>query len=111
MQSLVEIARQEYESVEFFFQQVCQITADCARGEDEKVGAQGLEFWTSIAEEEISRTRKGTGIVKNYIKQCCEQLLGLLIECIQRVNIEDEDEEDDELGVALSAGCCLAAVS
>jgi len=35
----------------------------------------------------------------------------LLIECIQRVNIEDEDEEDDELGVALSAGCCLAAVS
>lgn len=25
--------------------------------------------------------------------------------------IEDEDEEDDELGVALSAGCCLAAVS
>jgi len=38
-------------------------------------------------------------------------LLLLLIECIQRVNIEDEDEEDDELGVALSAGCCLAAVS
>jgi hypothetical protein len=27
------------------------------------------------------------------------------------VNIEDEDEEDDELGVALSSGCCLAAVS
>jgi hypothetical protein len=39
MQSLVEIARQEYESVEYFFQQVCQITADCARGDDEKVGA------------------------------------------------------------------------
>ena len=35
----------------------------------------------------------------------------MLIESIQRVNIEDEDEEDDELGVALSAGCCLAAVS
>jgi hypothetical protein len=34
-----------------------------------------------------------------------------LIDCIQRVNIEDEDEEDDELGVALSSGCCLAAVS
>jgi hypothetical protein len=35
----------------------------------------------------------------------------LLIECIQRVNIEDEDQEDDELGVALSAGCCLAALA
>jgi hypothetical protein len=34
-----------------------------------------------------------------------------LIQSIQRVNIEDEEEEDDEFGVALSAGCCLAAVS
>lgn len=35
----------------------------------------------------------------------------MLIECIQKVTIEDEDEEDDELGVALSSGCCLAAVA
>jgi importin subunit beta-1 len=34
-----------------------------------------------------------------------------LIECIQNVSIDDEDQEDDELGVALSAGCCLAAVA
>jgi len=27
------------------------------------------------------------------------------------VNIEDEDEDDDELGIALSSGCCLAAIS
>jgi importin subunit beta-1 len=27
------------------------------------------------------------------------------------VNIEDEDEEDDELGVALSSACCLAAMA
>lgn len=27
------------------------------------------------------------------------------------MNIEDEDEEDEELGVALSSGCCLAAVA
>jgi hypothetical protein len=34
-----------------------------------------------------------------------------LIDCIQRVNIQDEDEDDDEFGVALSAGCCLGAIS
>ena len=110
MQTLVEIARQEYESIEFFFQKVCQITADAARGADEKVGAQGIEFWTSLAEEEHTRIKKN-GVVKGYINQCSTDLLKLLIESIQRVNIEDEDEEDDELGVALSAGCCLAAVS
>lgn len=110
MQTLVEIARQEYEAVEFFFDQLCAITAEAANGPDEKVGAQGIEFWTSLAEEEYSRFKKN-GLVKGYINRCCSQLIGLLINCIQRVNIEDEDEEDEELGVALSAGCCLAAVA
>ena len=27
------------------------------------------------------------------------------------MNIEADDEEDEELGVALSSGCCLAAVA
>lgn len=27
------------------------------------------------------------------------------------MNLEDEDEEDDELGVALSSGCCLSAIA
>ena len=66
MQILVEIARQEYESIEFFFAQLCNIAADGARGEDEKLGVQGIEFWTSIAEEEIARTKKGS-LVKGYI--------------------------------------------
>ena len=39
MQTLVEIARQEYESVEFYFPQICAITAEAAKGPDEKVGA------------------------------------------------------------------------
>lgn len=34
-----------------------------------------------------------------------------MIDCIQRVNIEEEDEDDDELSVALSSGCCLAAIA
>lgn len=27
------------------------------------------------------------------------------------MNIEDEEDEDDEFGVALSSGCCLGAIS
>jgi hypothetical protein len=50
--------------------------------------------WTSIAEEEHSRKKKG-GIVKGYVAQSSAQLIVLLLECIQRLNIEDEDEEDD----------------
>lgn len=110
MQTLVEIAREEYDSVEFFFDQICQITAATARGEDEKLGAQAIEFWTSLAEEEYSRMKK-FGNAKGYINKCFQMLVTLLIECIQRVAIEDENEDDDELGVATASGCCLAAVA
>ena len=110
MQTLVEIARQEYDSVEFFFEQVCSVTVNAAKGDDEKLGAQGIEFWTSLAEEELSRRKKQLPI-KDYIKKCSTMLIDLLISCIQRVTIENEDDEDDELGVALSSGCCLNAMA
>jgi hypothetical protein len=67
MQTLVEIGRQEYESIEFYFTKVCELTALAARSKNDLLGAQGLEFWTSLAEEEIKRAKKG-GFVKKYIE-------------------------------------------
>ena len=60
-----------------------------------KVGAQGIEFQTSPAEEEYAKIKRNA-VVKNYINQCSQQLMALLIECIYKVSIEDED---DELGL------------
>jgi hypothetical protein len=34
-----------------------------------------------------------------------------LIATIQRINIEEDDDADDEWGVALSSGCCLANIA
>ena len=81
MQTLVEIARQEYDSVEFYFQQCKQITSNAALGEDEKLGAQGIEFWTSLAEEECTRLKKNA-YCKNYIAAIKDDLIALLIQCI-----------------------------
>lgn len=39
MQSLVEIGRQEYEVVEYYFEKICLVTANAARNDTEKVGA------------------------------------------------------------------------
>jgi hypothetical protein len=63
-----------------------------------------------LAEEEYSRINKNAHVY-GYIKQCSTQLVGLLIQCIQKVNIEDEEDEDDEFGIALSSGCCLRAIA
>jgi len=66
MQTLNEIARQEYESIEFYFPKICDVTAKAAKNDEKDVGAQGIEFWTSLAEEEIRR-KQLNGLVKNYI--------------------------------------------
>lgn len=39
MQTLVEIVRQEYESVEFYFQKIAEVTAKAATSDEQKVGA------------------------------------------------------------------------
>jgi hypothetical protein len=57
------------------------VTAKAAREDDEKVGAQGIEFWTSLAEEELRR-RKLNSHVKGYIAQASTDLISLLIESI-----------------------------
>jgi importin subunit beta-1 len=70
MQILVDVGRQEYDSVEFYFSKICEVTSTLARNDDEKVGAQAIEFWTSLAEEEQSRNLKRMSH-KGYIPQCC----------------------------------------
>lgn len=42
------------------------MTANAAKLDEQSVGAQGIEFWTSLAEEELKRKRKN-GLVKGYI--------------------------------------------
>jgi hypothetical protein len=66
MQTLVEIGRQEYEAIQYYFAKICEVTANAAKSDDEKVGAQGIEFWTSLAEEEQRRKKVG-GHVVGYI--------------------------------------------
>ena len=110
MQIFVEIAKKEYDIVEFYLQLFLEATSYCAKSDDEKIGTQAIEFWTSLAEEEYLRVKKN-GHNKNYIAQVTSLLLSLLLECIQKLNIQDEDDDSDEMGVALSAGCCINAIS
>lgn len=59
MQCLVEVGRQEYIYVNQYFPKIADVTSKAALHDDSKVGAQGIEFWTTLAEEELARERKG----------------------------------------------------
>lgn len=109
MQCLVEVGRQEYNYVTHYFQKIAEVTSKAAMHDESKVGAQGIEFWTTIAEEELQRERKGVGSM-HYIQNCKNDLIQLLLTGIQNVTIEDDDDDMD-WGVNMSSGCCLQKIS
>mmetsp|Transcript_41566 Transcript_41566/g.54730 ORF Transcript_41566/g.54730 Transcript_41566/m.54730 type:complete len:182 (+) Transcript_41566:773-1318(+) len=110
MQCLVEIARQEYNMIQPYMERIWQVTSHMAKADQAEVGSQAIEFWTTIAEVELSRMEK-QGQVSNYIMQIKDLLLQLLLECISNVQIEDEDDAEEEWGVNLASGCCLVKIS
>lgn len=46
MQTLLEIGRQEYDSMQYYIQAIIGITAELAKNDVERVGALAIEFWT-----------------------------------------------------------------
>ena len=75
---LREIAVQEYEFVEFYFLEICQITEAATKSTSSKVGAQAFEFWSTFAEEEIERRSKNKNF-KNYIEPARESLILMIL--------------------------------
>ena len=59
-QTLSDIPLLYYESIEFYFAKICELTANAARKDEESVGSQAIEFWTTLAEEELKYKQKNT---------------------------------------------------
>ena len=54
MKTLVEFVKQEYDFIEDYFNDLTQLTFG-ATNDDEKVSAQAIELWSSLADEEFER--------------------------------------------------------
>lgn len=78
MQTLVELVHLYYDCIEFYLPQIAQATYKAANSDESQVGMQGIEFWTSLTEEEIKREKNGQP-TKNYIKNAAGDLIQLML--------------------------------
>jgi hypothetical protein len=82
MEVLVEIARHQYDYIGDYIETVKMYTHQAATLEDKpRVNAQGIEFWTTLAEVEKMRLKQGQSI-GGYIQMYLTDNLELILKCL-----------------------------
>lgn len=109
LQCLSEIGTQEYEHLDPYFIEIAKATEACSASDQDKVGAQAFEFWTSLTEHEIN-LKKNSSPCKDLVIKFKDSLVTLIFQGLVKADIEDGSEQD-EWGHALAAACCLQAVA
>lgn len=59
MQIFVDLSKQFYQYIAFYFNEIFALTQKFAQSDEQKVSAQAIEIWTTIAEEENEKLGRG----------------------------------------------------
>lgn len=106
LEALRDFGTQEYDLLELYFERVCKTTANAARSDDSKVGANAFEFWTTLAEHELSLKQENVHY-KRYVENIRDDILQLIFDGLLKIDFDEDDDDEDEWGHAHSATCCL----
>lgn len=114
---LVKIAENYYDHLPQYMEAIFAQTAGAIKtagveggpDEEERIGLQALEFWTSVCEEEAERIYEaeegGTeNPSKGYMTQVCPHLVPLLLEALTK---QEEDQTEDTWNMSQAAAVCL----
>ncbi|KAL3822557.1 hypothetical protein ACHAXA_007668 [Cyclostephanos tholiformis] len=119
---IVQIAFQYYDKLQSYMQALFQLTFATIRSDEEKVALQALEFWSTLAEEEMElndlaaelaeagQSPPPESVCVGYVKAALEHLVPLLTETLTRQD-EELDPEDDQWNISMSGATCLQLVS
>jgi importin subunit beta-1 len=110
MQCIVEIVRFFEDHLQPFMEDIMDVTFKIAKSDEKEVTTQAIEVWASICEEELARNRKKIPH-HGLIETALSSLLEILMHAIQQLNIGNDDDDDQEWGASIAAGCCLSLVS
>lgn len=117
---IVQIAYQYYNKLRDYMPTLFQITFESIKKDEEQVALQALEFWSTVAEEEMELLDeaadyrdRGEAVPEDrqcmrYIAGALEHLAPMLTEVMAK---QDEDADEDTWNLSMAAGTCLTLVA
>mmetsp|Transcript_36758 Transcript_36758/g.92846 ORF Transcript_36758/g.92846 Transcript_36758/m.92846 type:complete len:881 (-) Transcript_36758:305-2947(-) len=105
---LHEIAALYYAKLVPYMTEIYNITVKAVREDQEDVGLQALEFWSTIAEEEYDRlTEEDPDLPShNFIKAAAPHLVPDLLKLLTKQE-EGQEQDDTTWNISIAAGTCL----
>jgi len=119
---IVQIAYQYYDKLQSYMQTIFQLTFTTIRSDEETVALQAIEFWSTLAEEEMElmdmaaelaeagQTPPPESVCVHYVKAALEHLTPLLTETLTKQD-EEVEIDDDQWNLSMSGATCLTLVS
>ncbi|KAJ3220339.1 karyopherin beta [Dinochytrium kinnereticum] len=104
---LVKIMYLYYDYMLFYMKQaLIALTMEGMKSQNEKVAMQSLEFWSTVCEEEAFRVQDSGGYPsQDFARSVCKQLVDVLVYLLTK---KDENDDEDEYNVPMSAATCLS---
>lgn len=111
LECLVKIAASYYDKLAQYMTHILEITARAVKDPEEGAALQAIEFWSTVAEEEIDIQRDiddgVTGVTNHaFIKGALSHLVPILLEQLTKQE-EGQDQDDGSWNLAMGGGACL----
>ncbi|XP_050439163.1 importin subunit beta-1-like [Adelges cooleyi] len=111
LQCLVKIVSLYYEHMEAYMTTLFPITLQAIKSDLDEVALQGIEFWSSVAEEEADIVYEGQcqdspteKKLMMYTEGALEFIIPVLME---KLTNQEEGDDDDDWNPCKSAGVCI----
>lgn len=113
-EGLVKVAENYYEKLSEYIRDIYTLTENAIRNDAEPVAMQAIEFWCTVAEEEVSlmfgehpADPNRSSIAKNeqFVKHALPFLCVPIFDSLKKQ--EDDPLEDSSWNIATAAGACI----
>lgn len=114
LQCCVKIMSLYYEYMSPYMQSLFNITVEAMKSEDEDVVLQGVEFWSSVCDEEIDLAIEAADATEmsqeiktfsqHYAKNALNHIIPIILDILTR---QDEHDDEEDWTPHKAAGVCL----